>query len=99
MIPLDIFWWGNILLTQAKVKEKYSIDKTIAKEVIWELMNHNFVLELLVLDHIFFNNYFFNSILIALNYLMVNKELGALCWQNQDRTYGGISLALVNLEK
>ena len=96
--PPDIFWRGKILLTRAEVKEKYSINETIAKEVIWELINHNFALELLALDRVLFNNLseydrqerdanvarcFPDSILVGLDYPTVDRGLGALRWQDR----------------
>lgn len=96
--PSDIFWRGEILLTQAQVKMNYTIDDTIAKQVIWELINHNFALELLALDRVLFNKLsesdreerdanvaacFPNSVLVGLDFPMVDEGLGALRWQDR----------------
>ena len=53
--PSDIFWRGKLLLTKDALRDsQLTIRSSVAKEVIWELFNQNFALELLALDQVIF---------------------------------------------
>lgn len=51
--PSDIFWRGRLLFTKDDLRSNhFSMRSSVAKEVIWELFNQNFALEVLALDRV-----------------------------------------------
>ena len=49
--PTNVFWQGKLLITkQALIDNNYSVVSSVYTEVIWELFNGNFMLELLTTD-------------------------------------------------
>ena len=53
--PSDTFWQGKLLLTKDALKNnQFTVRSSVAKEIIWELFNQNFALELLALDWVIF---------------------------------------------
>jgi hypothetical protein len=53
--PSDIFWRGKLLLTKDALRNnQFTVRNSVSKEIIWELFNQNFALELLALDRVIF---------------------------------------------
>jgi len=53
--PSDTFWRGKLLLTKDALRNnQFTVRSSVAKEIIWELFNQNFALELLALDQVVF---------------------------------------------
>ena len=53
--PSDVFWRGQLLLSKDALRNnKLVIDDQVYREVIWELFNNNFALELLATDRVCF---------------------------------------------
>ena len=53
--PSDIFWCGQLLLLKDALRNnELAIDDKVYREVIWELFNNNFALELLATDQVCF---------------------------------------------
>jgi len=51
----DVFWRGRLLLTKDALRNnQITVRTSVAKEIIWELFNQNFALELLALDRVIF---------------------------------------------
>jgi hypothetical protein len=53
--PSDVFWRGKLLLNKDALRNNnFSISATVAREVVFELFNNNFGLELLAADRVMF---------------------------------------------
>ena len=51
--PTNVFWQGKLLVPKdALINNKYSVVDSVTTEIIWELFNGNFVLELLATDRV-----------------------------------------------
>jgi hypothetical protein len=50
---MDVFWRDELLFTRASlVSNKFSVVSSISREIVWELFNTNFALELLATDRV-----------------------------------------------
>jgi len=53
--PTDVFWRGKLLFTKDALRSnKYNVIASVATEVVWELFNSNFALEVLATDRVIF---------------------------------------------
>lgn len=51
--PSDVFWRGRLLFSKDMLRNnQLTINEQISREVIWELFNNNFALELLATDRV-----------------------------------------------
>ena len=53
--PSDVFWRDELLITKDSLtSSRYSVVSSVAREIVWELFNSNFALELLATDRVIF---------------------------------------------
>jgi hypothetical protein len=98
--PSDVFWRDEMLITKDSLtSNRYSIVSSVAREIVWELFNTNFALELLATDRVIFprNNTLYSAlerdalvaecfpdcVLVGLDYPLADKGLGAFFWRDR----------------
>ena len=54
-VPSDVFWHGQVLFSKDALRNnELTIDDKVSREIVWELFNNNFALELLATDQVCF---------------------------------------------
>ena len=54
-VPSDIFWHSQVLFSKDVLRNnELTIDNKVSREIVWELFNNNFALELLATDWVCF---------------------------------------------
>jgi hypothetical protein len=54
-VPSDVFWRGQVLFSKDALRNnELTIDDKVSREIVWELFNNNFALELLATDRVRF---------------------------------------------
>ena len=100
-VPSDVFWHGQVLFLKDVLRNnELTIDDKVSREIVWELFNNNFALELLATDRVRFPCHnlsedegmdcdawvaacFPEGILVSVDYLMLDRGLGAAHWRDR----------------
>ena len=54
-VPSNIFWCGHVFFSKDALRNsELTINDKVSREIVWELFNNNFALELLVTDQVHF---------------------------------------------